>query len=218
MYALTAHEPRSLANEHHRLDPATVNNSGSRAGHRSDPLPTTGAHPPLVAIVGAHGGAGTSTVARWWAPAADCGQCWPGSTVTTQLVVVAARLCLPGLIACAERLREWHAGAAPDGVDIVGVVLTAARPGRIPAPVRRYRAVVEDLTEVVWEIGWHDELVERELSELAVFTPSDPEPPRRSRPPDAVPADVYRAGSELIGALTRALKGPGRKQDSEINP
>lgn len=218
MHALTAHEPPLLTTDHHRLEPATVNNSGSRAGHRSEPLPTTGAYPPLVAIVGAHGGAGTSTVARWWAPAADCGQSWPGSPETTQLVVVAARLCLPGLIACAERLREWHVGTAPDGVDIVGVVLTAARPGRIPAPVRRYRAVIEDLTGVVWEIGWHDELVERELSELAVFTPSDPEPPRRSRLSAAVPADVHRAGSELIDVVARALKGPTRTQDSENKP
>ncbi|MEV0768507.1 hypothetical protein [Nocardia salmonicida] len=130
--------------------------------------------------------------------------------------MVAARLCLPGLIACAQRLREWHAGSAPGRVEVIGVVLTAARPGRVPAPVRRYRALIDDLTEVVWEIGWHDELVERELSELAEFSPTDPPPPRRSRLTDAVPADVHRAGVELIDALARAVKAARRTQDSEV--
>ncbi|MFD4431478.1 hypothetical protein [Nocardia sp. NPDC058497] len=215
MVALTAHDHPLHAIGGRRLDPATVHPPSNRAGYRAEPLPITGAHPPLVAIVGAHGGAGTSTVARWWAPAADCGQQWPASPETTQRVVVAARLCLPGLIACADRLREWHAGSAPDGVDVVGVVLTAARPGRIPAAVRRYRAVVEDLTDLVWEIGWHDELVERELGELAQFAPFTPAPPRRSGLTETVPADVHRAGSELIDALTTSLKTATEEQDSE---
>ncbi len=216
MHALAAHDHPGPTAQGHRLDPATVHTSGDHARHRVEPLPTTGAFPPLVAIVGAHGGAGTSTLARWWAPAADCGQCWPGSAETSQLVVVAARLCLPGLIACAQRLREWHAGSTPSRVEVVGVVLTAARPGRVPAPVRRYRALIDDLAEVVWEIGWHDELVERELSELAEFSPTDPPPPRRSGLTDAVPTDVHRAGTELIDALARSVKAAHRTQDSEV--
>ncbi|MFI5501027.1 hypothetical protein ACIA5E_18370 [Nocardia asteroides] len=213
MYALTSHDPaRSVAG---RLDPVTVNTPGSVGEVRSSPLETTGAHPPLVAIVGAHGGAATSTLAQWWAPAADCGQAWPGSPETTQRVVVAARLCLPGLTACADRLREWHLGSTPDGVEVIGVVLTAARPGKIPASIRRYRAVVEALAEFVWEIGWHDELIERELGELAEFSPFDPVPPRRSALVEAVPADVHRAGTALIDALARAAKNPIGRQDSE---
>ncbi|MGW5315534.1 DUF6668 family protein [Nocardia thailandica] len=198
-----------------RLDPATVTPPHHAASIRVEPLPTTRAHPPAVAIVGAHGGAATSTLARWWAPAADCGQSWPASAQTTQRVVVAARLCLPGLIACADRLREWHAGAAPEGVQVVGVVLSAARPGRVPAPVRRYRAVVEDLADHVWQIGWHDELVERELSELAEFSPFDPTPQRRTRLTEAVPLDVHHVGSELIDALALTTKNPINQHDSE---
>ncbi|MBF6212156.1 hypothetical protein IU487_14050 [Nocardia puris] len=214
--------PASILHEHplaviggRRLDPVTVTAPRRAAGIRVEPLPTTRAHPPAVAIVGAHGGAGTSTLARWWAPAADCEQSWPGSPQTTQRVVVAARLCLPGLIACADRLREWHAGAAPEGVQVVGVVLSAARPGRVPAPVRRYRAVVEDLAERVWEIGWHDELIERELSELAEFSPFDPAPQRRARLTEAVPLDVHHVGSELIDALACTTKNPIDQHDSE---
>ncbi|MFD3595176.1 hypothetical protein ACFWU5_20835 [Nocardia sp. NPDC058640] len=215
MHAVTPRVPLGILRGR-RLEPDTVNSPNHRAEVRADPLPTIGAHPPLVAIVGAHGGAATSTLARWWAPAVDCSQCWPGSPETTQRVVVSARLCLPGLIACAERLREWHAGLAPDGVEVVGVVLSAARPGRVPGSVRRYRAVIEDLTEVVWEIGWHDELVERELTELAEFFPFDPAPSRRRHVTEAVPADVHSAGSELVDVLTHLMKSPRDQQDSEI--
>ncbi|MEV0853812.1 hypothetical protein [Nocardia fluminea] len=215
MAALTLRQHPLAVISSRRLDPTTVNPPHHHASIRADPLPTTRTHPPAVAIVGAHGGAATSTLARWWAPAADCGQSWPGSVQTTQRVVVAARLCLPGLVACADRLREWHAGATPDGVEVVGVVLSAARPGRVPAPVRRYRAVIEDLADLVWEIGWHDELIERELSELAEFTPFDPAPQRRARLPQAVPLDVHHAGSELIEALARAAKDSIEQQDSE---
>ncbi|GGN66147.1 hypothetical protein [Nocardia rhizosphaerihabitans] len=214
MVALTSRDHRLHA-VGRRLDPATVQPPSTRAGHRTEPLPITGAHPPLVAIVGAHGGAATSTLARWWAPAADCGQLWPASPETTQRVVIAARLCLPGLTACADRLREWQVGAAPDGVEVIGVVLTAAHSGRVPAAVRRYRATVADLTEVVWEIGWHDELLERELSELAQFTPFTPAPPRRSGLTETVPADVHRIGGELIAALATSLKTATEEQDSE---
>ncbi|MFI8974155.1 hypothetical protein ACIGO9_14810 [Nocardia asteroides] len=215
MVALTSRNHRRHAVGGRRLHPATVAPPTSRAGHRAEPLPITSTHPPLVAIVGAHGGAATSTLARWWAPAADCGQLWPASPETTQRVVVAARLCLPGLVACADRLREWHAGTAPAGVEVIGVVLTAASSGRAPAAVRRYRATVAELTDLVWEIGWHNELVERELGELAQFTPFTPAPSRRSGLTVTVPADVHRVGSELIAALASSLKTITEEQDSE---
>ncbi|MDN2500626.1 hypothetical protein FHY52_28660, partial [Nocardia nova] len=106
MTALVAHSHDEPADG--RLDPTTVTGPGPehRAPVRNSPLPVTGAYPPLFAVLGAHGGAGTSTLARWWAHAADTGPAWPGSRVTTQRVVVAARDCLPGLVAAADRLRE----------------------------------------------------------------------------------------------------------------
>ncbi|MFD3706169.1 hypothetical protein ACFWUP_23770 [Nocardia sp. NPDC058658] len=198
-----------------RFGPVTVEppRHGRIAAIRNDPLPVTGAHPPLVAIVGAHGGAGATTLARWWAPAADSERCWPASPHTTQLVTIAARLCLPGLISCAERLREWRAELAPDGVVVVGVVLTAARPGKVPAAIRRYRTLIEDLAPAVWAIGWHEELLERELDELARFHPGDRPPPRRAPLTSTVPADVHHVGTDLIDHITRIRKTSRRQQD-----
>ncbi|WP_169814529.1 hypothetical protein [Nocardia pseudovaccinii] len=202
----------------HRLELGTITAPEQVAPVREMPLPTTGAHPPLFAVLGAHGGAGTSTLARWWAPAADTGLAWPASPRTTQDVIVAARLCMPGLTAAAERLREWHAGLAPDGVDVIGLVLTAARPGKVPSAVARYHGVVAELVAHVYQIGWHDELVVCELSELAQFLPFEPPPPRRSRLRAAVPADVHRTGTQIITHLAAARSKAAAQQDSEKEP
>ncbi|MGV9822937.1 DUF6668 family protein [Nocardia xishanensis] len=211
------HTPQTGAGR--RLDPDTIAapEAGRRAPVREQPLPTTGVHPPLFAVLGAHGGAGASTLARWWAPAADTGLAWPASPATTQRVLVAARLCMPGLTAAAERLREWHAGLAPDGVTVIGLVLTAARPGKVPSVVRRYRSVVAELVETVYEIGWHDELVIRELGELAQYIPFDPPPHRRRRAPlsEAVPADVHAAGTQIITHLAATRTHAAAQPDSE---
>ncbi|MFF7941622.1 hypothetical protein ACFZC5_18065 [Nocardia gamkensis] len=198
-----------------RLEPGTVAVPERLAPVRETPLPTTGAHPPLFAVLGAHGGAGTSTLARWWAPAADTGLAWPASPATTQQVVVAARLCMPGLTAAADRLREWHAGLAPDGVHVIGLVLTAVRPGRVPVVVRRYRSVVAELVEHIYEIAWHDELLSCELTDLAQYVPFDPPSSRRSRLTEAVPPDVHRAATEITTHLAETRISTAVQHDSE---
>ncbi len=207
-------EPAPPTGSGRRLDPHTLSTPDRTAPVRTEPLPTTGAHPPLWAVLGAHGGAGASTLARWWAPAADTGLAWPASPATTQLVLVAARLCMPGLTAAADRLREWHAGLAAPGVEVIGLVLTAARPGGVPAVVRRYRSVVTELVDAVYEIGWHDELLATELTDLAEFAPFDPPPPRRAGLRVAVPVDVYRVGSQILTGLA-ATRTAAARNDSE---
>ncbi|MBF6063476.1 hypothetical protein IU500_18495 [Nocardia terpenica] len=196
-----------------RFEPATISAPPPqrRAPVRVEPLPVTGPHPPLFAVLGAHGGAGASTLTWWWAHAADTGPAWPASPRTTQRVLIAARLCMPGLTAAAERLREYHAGLAPDGVTVIGLVLSAARPGRLPAPVSRYRRTVTELVDdAVWSIRWHDELVLLDVCELARYTPGDPPPPRRARLTHAVPADVHRAAIAITAriAATRTTPHP----------
>jgi len=190
------------------LDPATIEVPGPERGApvRELPLPTTGPYPPLFAVVGAHGGAGASTLARWWVHAADAGLAWPGSPRTTQRVVIVARDCIPGLTAAADRLREWHAGVAPDGVTVVGLVLIAARPRRVPAAVRRFARTVGELVQdgAVWPIAWHEELIVHELGELARYTPFDPPPPRRAHLTRAVPVDVHRAGAAITTRIAFA--------------
>ncbi|MFE2997387.1 hypothetical protein ACFXG4_20525 [Nocardia sp. NPDC059246] len=200
-----------------RFDPATITapTPDRLAPVRQTSLPVTGPFPPLFAVLGAHGGAGTSTLAQWWAHAADTGQAWPASPQTTQRVVIATRDCIPGLTAAAERLREWHSGIAPAGVTIVGLVVTAARPGRVPAAVRRYRRIVADLVDdAVWSIGWHDELLSCDIDDLARYTPNDPLPQRRVHPTKAVPKDVHQAATAITERIV-ATRSPTPSSGTE---
>jgi len=189
-----------------------------RAPVRRTPYPLTGAHPPLFAVLAAHGGAGATTLASWWAHGADGGRAWPASGESTQRVVIAARTCMPGLAAAADRLREWRAGLAPDGVTVEALVLTPMRPGHLPAPVRRYRDTIAELLnhDTVFTVAWHEELIALESSELAVYTPTDPPPPRHRfrRTPAltaSVPPEIHRAGTAitaLIAASRERLTSP----------
>ncbi|WP_157186609.1 hypothetical protein [Nocardia jiangxiensis] len=154
--------------------------------------------------MGAHGGAGTSTLARWWPQAADSGVAWPGCPETTQFVVLAARNSMSGLVAAATRLREWHAQLAPPGVVVVGLVLIPARPGRTPAPVGRFQDIVAPLVaKAVYPIGWYDDLLTLERNELARFEQSAPLP-HRGRRTDltaAVPREVCCTASQIAESI-----------------
>ncbi|NUS43464.1 MAG: hypothetical protein HOQ24_07240 [Mycobacteriaceae bacterium] len=157
----------------------------------------------------AHGGAGASTLTRWWPMTADTGGAWPASPDTTQLVVLAARECMPGLAAAATRLREWHAQLAPDGVVVVGLVLSAARPGRVPDPVRRYCDIVSPLVAgAIYRIGWHDDLVSLERGDLSPYDPSVPRPPARRRAglASSAPRDVCRAAQQITQSIAELQK------------
>ncbi|MCX4098331.1 hypothetical protein [Nocardia sp. alder85J] len=193
----------------------TVPPRSRRAPVRRTPFPLTGAHPPLFAVVAAHGGAGATTLARWWAHAADGGRAWPGSPDTTQRVVLAARTCMPGLVAAADRLREWRAGLTPGGVTVTALVLTPVRPGRLPASVRRYRDTITDLLDpaAVFNLGWHDELIALEPGDLAVYTPFDPLPRhRRWRGVPALtvsaPIEAARAGAAITALIAASRRLP----------
>ena len=88
---------------------------------------------------------------------------------------------------------------------MVGLVLVPPRPGRVPLSVRRYRSTVAALVGgAVWSVRWHDELLTRELDDLATYSPNDPPPPRRAHLSDAVPVDVYRAGAAITDRIAAA--------------
>lgn len=180
-----------------------------RASVCEAPLTCAADPPPKWAVMAAHGGAGASTLTRWWPETADTHGSWPGHPDTTQLVVLAARDCMPGLVAAATRLREWHAQLAPDGVVVVGLVLSAVRPGRVPAPVHRYRDILAPLVAgAVYEIGWHDGLVSLEYDDIVPCEPPPGTPAPRRRPSltTAAPDDVTRIAVQITHSITGLRK------------
>ncbi|WP_144020818.1 DUF6668 family protein [Actinomyces oris] len=106
-------------------------------------------------VVGAHGGAGTST----WAgllDAGDAGCSWPVPAVPGEQVrvLVAARTHAAGLEAARAVAVEWLEGTVP-GVELVGLVLGADAPGRRrPKPLARLVRDVSGAFPVVLRVPW----------------------------------------------------------------
>lgn len=90
---------------------------------------------PLLWVVGAHGGAGTSTWAHILS-AGDAGASWPQHINPTRAlsIVVCCRSTAAGLRAAQDVGIEWAAGGLPG--QFVGLVVGADAPGRLPRELR----------------------------------------------------------------------------------
>ncbi|MEW1736234.1 DUF6668 family protein [Nocardia beijingensis] len=168
-----------------------------------------GGRPPLVWLLGAHGGAGVTTLERLLAPAADCHRRWPAPIGReSPYVLVVARATVIGLAAADALLRQHHAGLAGDST-VVGLVTVAARPGRLPAAIRRDRDLYSGLVEHLWHVDWHETWTLAGHDALPVWTPGQPPPqhPRRDDDLSTPPPDVRALGAavtETVAALHHA--------------
>jgi len=82
--------------------------------------------------IGAHGGAGVSTLARLLG-GTDIGCRWPDARLAEPArVVVVGRTNMDGMRAVSRALHALHEGRHPAGMRLVGVVLVADAPGRLP--------------------------------------------------------------------------------------
>ncbi|WP_433206619.1 hypothetical protein ACQP1G_20395 [Nocardia sp. CA-107356] len=159
--------------------------------------------PPLMWLLGAHGGAGTSSLERALAPAADCARRWPAPIgAESPYVVVVARETAVGLAAADALLRQHHAGLAGDSI-VVGLVTVAARPGRMPSQIRRDRDLYSGLVEHMWHVGWHEAWMLTTHTDLPVWTPGDaPNTKTRGDELAAAPRDVHNLGQDLVAVIT----------------
>ena len=97
---------------------------------------------PLLWIVGAHGGAGTSTWSHILG-AGDAGAAWPQHVNPSRSldIVVCCRSTVAGMRAAQDVAIEWAAGALPG--TLVGLVVGADAPGRLPRELR-------DQLQITW--------------------------------------------------------------------
>lgn len=106
-------------------------------------------------IVGAHGGAGESSVAELvegWVPA---GHSWPViDDLSPCSCVVVARTNVRGLLAAQVALTQWAASGAGPSARLVGLLLIADAPGKLPAPLRDLAHVVAGGAPRVWHVPW----------------------------------------------------------------
>ncbi len=107
-----------------------------------------------VALLGAHGGAGVTSLLRAGLDqvAVDADRCWP----KTGLVLLVARTSTSGLEWARDLARQHASGHAGD-VELLGLVLVADAPGRLPARSAGLRDLVSGAFHQTWQLPWLEE-------------------------------------------------------------
>ena len=122
------------------------------------PVRSADFHSLPITVTGAHGGAGTTTVARLLG-ARDAGRHWPqqGEEKYPPRVLLVARTHAAGLMSVSQALAGYHASEHRDGPFLTGVVLVPDAPGRLPKLLKRRIAVIESAVmvhQMPWVAGW----------------------------------------------------------------
>ncbi|MEJ5913773.1 DUF6668 family protein [Pseudokineococcus sp. 1T1Z-3] len=139
--------------------------------------------------LGAHGGAGESTLSEYLPGSRAADHCWPTSVdeATPSAVVLVSRSHARGLYAAQRALTDWASGAVP-GVSLLGLVVVADAPGKTPKPLRDLTRLVAGGAPRTWHLPW---------LEAARFAPAD----GTTAPPTAV-RTLLRAVSRLSAPTT----------------
>ncbi|WP_203234023.1 DUF6668 family protein [Actinomyces sp. 565] len=104
--------------------------------------------------VGAHGGAGESTLSALVPEWRGGGHCWPRPPDNERArVVLVSRSSAYGLQAAQSAATQWAAGAVPY-VELLGLVIIADAPGRLPRPLRDLAQVVGGGVPRAWQLPW----------------------------------------------------------------
>lgn len=139
--------------------------SGPAGAQANVPVPSRllghvqAAGPAKLWIVGAHGGAGITTLLALSEPGewSTTDQSWPydptGGVLPTVLV---ARTSASGLLAAQAALTQWAGGGVHPAVRLVGLVLIADAPGHLPKPLRDLAKVVGGGAPRTWSLPWSE--------------------------------------------------------------
>lgn len=104
-------------------------------------------------IVGAHGGSGESALAGLDETWTGCHHRWPQTLTGPRGCILTARTSTAGLLAAQAALTQW-AGSAAGVAEVLGVVLFADAPGRLPRPLKDLAQVVAGGAPRAWLIPW----------------------------------------------------------------
>ncbi|MCY9785693.1 hypothetical protein KIK06_17545 [Nocardiopsis sp. EMB25] len=105
--------------------------------------------------VGVHGGAGERTLAALLEGSRAAVHAWPEVAISVTFrpqAVLVARTHARGLLAAQAAATEWASGYS--GVDLLGLVLIADAPGRLPRPLRDLAKLVSGGVPRVWNVPW----------------------------------------------------------------
>lgn len=106
--------------------------------------------------IGAHGGAGESTLAALALGSQPAGHAWPmpAERGTLSRATIVARTNYAGLMAAQRVAREWASGSTSGMVELTGLVLVADAPGRRPKELRQLEQHVAGGYPRLWTLPW----------------------------------------------------------------
>ena len=106
-------------------------------------------------VVGVHGGAGAATLAGLIPGGRPGAHAWPrppARPVPTRVLLV-TRSNAAGLEAGRKAVTHWASGALGD-IALVGLVIVADAPGRLPKPLRQLADLVAGAPPRTWRMPW----------------------------------------------------------------
>lgn len=106
-------------------------------------------------VIGAHGGAGETTVAELLGGTATQRR-WPRVEPPAPVLLV-ARTHARGLRAAQLAMRAWAAGQTPPA-ELIGLLLVADAPRRAPKPLAQLASTLAGGVPRCWHLGWVPEL------------------------------------------------------------
>ncbi len=106
-------------------------------------------------VVGAHSASGETTLADLNESWQAAGHTWPELPLGAPApCVVVARTNVRGLLAARTALTQWAASGAGESARLLGLVLVADAPGKLPTPIRDLAKVVGGGAPRVWVVPW----------------------------------------------------------------
>ena len=125
------------------------------------------ARPAELWWLGVHGGSGESSLAGLVLEWQEAGHGWPRTaTPEPDRVVLVARSNARGLKAAQAAVMQWASSQVPS-VEVLGLVVVADAPGRLPRPIRDLAQVVSGGVPRTWNVPWVEPWRLGELPALA---------------------------------------------------
>lgn len=132
---------------------------------------------PAVWLVGAHGGAGVTTLSRILAPMGDAGGAWPAGEENPFCALV-CRSTTTGLERAHQAALQARAGQAGDSV-LLGIIIVDDAPGKTPKTLAQKISVISEHFRI-WRIPYLEQVRLAHTDELAMWEPGyEPPEPRR---------------------------------------
>jgi hypothetical protein len=106
-------------------------------------------------LLGTHGGSGARCLSAVLPGTRYAGRGWPVAVGGRERVVLVCRTSQRGLVSAQDHAREFRDdGALRDRLDLLGVIVSADAPGRIPPALRRLERLLSGAVPILGEIPW----------------------------------------------------------------